>query len=72
MEHAQSYRIRVEGLLDELYSEHLGGMSISTDLGPNAQPRTTLEGRLRDQAALSGVLNALYEWHFVVISVERL
>jgi hypothetical protein len=35
-------------------------------------PVTTLEGELRDQAALAGVLNSLYELHLTVISVKRL
>jgi hypothetical protein len=33
---------------------------------------TTLEGYLRDQAALFGVLNTLYELHLPVLSVECL
>ena len=34
--------------------------------------QTVLVGRLRDQAALSGVLNILYELHLPVLSVECL
>jgi hypothetical protein len=33
---------------------------------------TTLTGRLRDQAELSGVLNGLYELHLPILSVEFL
>jgi hypothetical protein len=33
---------------------------------------STLEGELRDQAALTGVLNSLYELHLPVLSVERI
>jgi hypothetical protein len=33
---------------------------------------TILVGRLADQAALSGVLNTLYELHLPVVSVECL
>jgi hypothetical protein len=33
---------------------------------------TTLVGELRDQAALAGVLNTLYEWHLPVLSLQRL
>ena len=33
---------------------------------------TILIGHLKDQAALSGVLNALYDLHLPVISVELL
>ena len=33
---------------------------------------TTLEGRVRDQAELMGVLNSLYELHLPILSVELL
>lgn len=33
-------------------------------------PVTTLVGQLRDQAALFGVLNSLYELHLPILSVE--
>jgi hypothetical protein len=32
---------------------------------------TTLVGRLRDQAELSGVLNSLYDLHLSILKVER-
>jgi hypothetical protein len=35
-------------------------------------PVTTLEGELTDQAALVGVLNALYELHRPVVLVSRM
>ena len=64
------YRIRVRGELDKKWSDRLGGMVISTERSAEGHPHTTLEGRLRDQAALSGVLNTLYELHLAVVSVE--
>jgi hypothetical protein len=36
------------------------------------QPMTILIGHLNDQAALSGVLNALYDLHLPVLSVEHI
>jgi hypothetical protein len=33
---------------------------------------TTLDGELRDQAALAGVLNAIYELHLPILMVMRL
>jgi hypothetical protein len=64
------YRIVVQGRLDESMSDRLGGMRITTSECPGHTPETTLVGRLRDQAALSGVLNSLYELHLPVLSVE--
>ena len=64
------YRILVQGTLGTNMSDRLGGMQITTSGPPDQAPVTALVGRLRDQAALSGVLNALYELHLPVLSVE--
>ena len=53
-------------------SDLLGGMTISPDTVEVGPLVTTLEGELRDQAALAGVLNTLYELHLTVLSVKRL
>ena len=66
------YRIQVRGELDERFSDSLGGMSIKVDCDDEKGAVTTLQGPLRDQAALSGVLETLYELHLVVISVKHL
>jgi len=47
-------------------------MSIVTDYEANNAPVTFLTGRLADQAALTGVLNALYDLGFALLSVEVL
>lgn len=66
------YRIIVRGSLDPSWSNRLGGMSISTKQFEEGETETILVGRLRDQAALSGVLNALYELHLPVVSADCL
>ena len=66
------YRIRVKGYLDGSWSDRLGGMSITTTAHEDETPVTTLVGRLVDQAALIGVLNALYDYHYPLLSVEYL
>ncbi len=66
------YRICVRGPLSPEWSSRLGGMEITTTDGPNGATRTVLVGRIADQAALSGLLNSLYELHLPVISVECL
>jgi len=71
MDKRADYEIRVQGELEEAYSERLGGMRITIDRS-GARPVTTLSGALRDQAALAGVLNTLYEFHLPVLSVECL
>jgi hypothetical protein len=65
-----NYRIRVQGFLDESWSERLGGMSISTGSPGNQASVTSLVGLLRDQAELAGVLNTRYELYLTLLSVE--
>jgi len=67
-----SYRIRVQGHLDDSWSDRLGGMVITRAFTADKQPMTILIGHLKDQGALSGVMNALYGLHLSVISVELL
>ncbi|MFC1766774.1 hypothetical protein ACFL6U_32455 [Planctomycetota bacterium] len=72
MDQAAKYRIQVRGDLDPRWSDRLGGMSISVEHQSGQRAVTTLTGSLRDQAALSGVLNTLHELHLPVISVSCL
>ncbi len=66
------YRIRVNGRLDEKWSDRLAGMRISTCQGSDKNTETILVGQIRDQAELAGVLNSLYELHLSILSVEFL
>ncbi|MGB5617989.1 MAG: hypothetical protein WBM78_14190 [Desulfobacterales bacterium] len=67
-----TYSIRVLGFVDESWSERLAGMRISTVSLDDKGPVTTLVGSVVDQAALSGVLETLYESHLTLLSVEML
>ena len=67
-----SYRIRVQGHLDDSWSGRLGGMVVTRAFTGDKKPMTILIGPLRDQAALSGVMNAIYGLHLSVFSVELL
>jgi hypothetical protein len=64
------YKIRVRGSLDDSWSDRIGGMQITETRGSDGDVETILVGRLADQAALSGILNTLYELHFPVLSAE--
>ena len=64
------YRISFKGALPESWSDRLGGMAISIAERSEGAPITTLSGWLPDQAALLGVLNALYGMHLPLVSVE--
>ena len=63
------YKIIVQGEMDENWSDRLGGMQISVTREEDNQPQTELIGRINDQAALSGVLNTLYDFQFTIISL---
>ena len=64
------YRIEVEGFLSESWSECLAGMHINTRKRFDSTTVTTLVGRLRDQAELTGVLNSLHDLHRPIVKVE--
>lgn len=66
------YRIRVVGGLDTGWSDRLAGMAIETVVVGGRTRITTLSGNVMDQAALTGVLNTLYELHLPLLSVENL
>ena len=61
-----TYAIRVEGHLDDHWSDRLGGLAVTRD----ADGATTLSGRLADQAQLYGVLAGLRDIGATLLSVE--
>jgi len=65
-----TYLIRVTGHIDDSLFERLGGMVITRAFTADSRPLTILVGRLSDQAALSGVLNELYEMHLPLLTVK--
>jgi len=65
-----TYRIEVAGHLAESWSDRLAGMCITSRKKSDQTTVTTLDGQLRDQAELSGVLNRLYDLHLSILKVE--
>ena len=65
-----AYRIIIHGWLDPAKSSSLEGMTVQKSTTEESH-KTTLTGKLADQAALLGVLSTLYEWHYPIISVEH-
>ena len=66
------YRILLQGQLDPNWSGRLGGMQVVAPALETDTGVTLLQGRVRDQAELSGILNALYELHLPLLKVEYL
>jgi hypothetical protein len=67
-----THRIVVQGTLGMDRSDRLAGLAISTTIHPGEAPRTTLEGRIRAQAQLNGVLETLYGLHLPMLEVKQL
>ena len=64
------YRILLQGQLNPSWSDRLGGMQVVVPTLEADTGMTVLQGRVRDQAELSGILNALYELHLPLLKVE--
>lgn len=65
------YRITVAGHLEAGWAEHLRDLTIDNHPGTVVRC-ATVTGHLPDQAALLGILNALYDGRITVLAVERL
>jgi len=72
MDKPATYCIRVAGYLDKNWSDRLGGLTINPSIQEGKLAITTLSGSIIDQAALFGVLNALYDMRLPLLSVEWL
>jgi hypothetical protein len=70
MSEPATYRISVMGTMDKKWSDYCGGMSIEHNVVLDQYPMTTLTGQLRDQSALIGVINSLYDFGYPIILVE--
>ena len=67
-----TYRIRVAGKLGEEWSERAHGMTVSVRRPEPETVFTELIGELSDDAAVMGVLDALYAHGAHLLSVERI
>ena len=65
MDKSAVYRIKVQGVVPESWTDRLGGIGIVSV----TSAATTLEGWLPDQAALNGVLDTLYQLHLPLLEV---
>ena len=67
-----NYRIVVEGVLDPMWLQCLGGFEATEQQQPGQPIVTRLEGCPVDQAALQGVIDTLFMLGLRLITVERL
>lgn len=66
------YEIRIIGAVDRHWSECFTGLTLSEEPRLGGAPITTLRGWVRDQAALRGILNTLWDLNLTLISVTPL
>jgi hypothetical protein len=66
------YKIVVQGAVPEGWRDRLAGMTILVTETAGGARQTALEGRLRDQAELNGVLESLYKLHLTILDVKAL
>jgi hypothetical protein len=64
---AACYRITITGALDDSWSAWFDGLALARDAGGD----TTLEGAVRDQAALHGLLAKVRDLGLTLVAVER-
>ncbi len=67
-----AYQITVRGAISPEWSDRLESMAINRLTLDDGTIFTILTGALIDQAALSGVLNTLYEMQFTLVTVNKL
>ena len=72
MDMPTTYRIRILGVLESSWAQRLWGMKANRVESSGEQETTELVGEVIDQAALVGIINALYNSGHTVVSVERL
>ena len=63
--HVPVYEIRLQGQLDQRWSDWFSGLAVSVDDGV-----TTLIGPVIDQAVLRGILSKIWDLNLVLISVN--
>lgn len=65
-----TYHIQVVGRLQAGWSEHFGGLEITTETVENGPSITHLEGVVADQAGLHGLLRSIRDLGLPLLRVE--
>jgi hypothetical protein len=67
-----AYQIKVQGRLDENWSDWFNGMTIELETEGDSPPITTLTVAVADQAKLRGILSKIWDLNLTVISVAQI
>jgi hypothetical protein len=66
------FRVCVQGVLDDSWSQYFGAQSMSVEMAENGVASTTLITEALDQAALIGLINYLNSLGLSLLAVEYL
>jgi len=66
------YEFRVQGELDDCWSDWFNGMTIRAEYKSEDRPVTIITGRVLDQVALHGILAKIRDLNLKLISVRKL
>jgi hypothetical protein len=66
------YQIKVQGRLDERWSDWFSGMTIAFESGSDGRPITVLTGAVADQSVLRGILDSVWDLNLTLVSVVRI
>ena len=72
MDDAITYKIRVQGFLEDTWADRLAHMNITASIMEGSITESQLVGKVRDQAELLGILNGLYELRMPLLHLEIL
>ena len=71
MDQPAMYQIKVQGRLDEDWSDWFSGMTVTVECQEDGPTITTLTGTVPDQAALHGLLNRIRDLNLPLLDVRR-
>lgn len=72
LDQAATYRIKIQGRLDEAWSAWFDDMAVTVEKGEHGVAITTLTGIVIDQPALHGLLMRIRDLGLSLLLVERL
>ena len=65
------YQIKVQGELDESWTDWLNGFAITTERDAYGVPISCLTGIIADQSALRGILTKIWDMNLTLLSISR-
>ena len=66
------YQIKVQGELDQSWSDWFSGVKVVTESRGGGAPITILTGVMADQSALRGIISKIWDLNLTLVSVARL